>query len=68
MLFLSTAIPAQGHYPGGIVYGPKAAFNRLGAASNEELNRGLEQVATRADLDEVREGEIRMLPVAARSD
>src|SRR2546425_4812389 len=27
MLFLSTAVPAQEHYPGGIVYGPKAAFN-----------------------------------------
>ncbi len=27
MLFLSTAVPAQEHYSGGIVYGPKAAFN-----------------------------------------
>ena len=27
MLFLSTAVPAQEHYRGGIVYGPKAAFN-----------------------------------------
>jgi hypothetical protein len=27
MLFFSTAVPAQEHYPGGIVYGPKVAFN-----------------------------------------
>src|SRR5437660_9954517 len=26
-LFLVTAVPAQNKYPGGIVYGPKAAFS-----------------------------------------